>query len=157
MYHRDRSPFLRIIKSPRPFFCAPLVGFCWFFALYWTLLPLPPIYSAELRYTPLNSNCSPLPCSERVWEANCIVYSCNKRLYRSEAEYIGESGEGGKRNMKRAWREKIYEKSMRIVYAVCIFYVEVKCSLFSYSESTNRWRSKFPKGFDCDATKINYA
>ena len=36
-------------------------------------------------------------------------------VYRSAAEYIRESGEGGERNMKRARREKIYEKRIRIV------------------------------------------
>ncbi len=113
--HCNQSP-LKILTSNNqilpPTFYAPLVVACWFFALYW---PLPPMYSNELRYTPLNNNCSPFPCSERVREAKCIVLAALSGVYRSSAEYIGESGEGGERNMERARREKIYEKSMLIV------------------------------------------
>ncbi len=45
-----------------------------------------------------------------------------RAVYRSTVEYIGESGKGSKRNMRRARREKIYEESMRIysgVHTLC--------------------------------------
>ena len=51
-------------------------------------------------------------------KSNLDFWKSNLKLLfsvQSAAEYIGESGKGGERNMKRARREKIYEKSMRIV------------------------------------------
>ncbi len=69
----------------------------------------------------------------------------------------GESGEGGKSSMKRARREKNRWKEYAYCLMAYILYVEVKCSMFSYSEGTSRLRSKFPKGFGRNATKIKYA
>ena len=61
----------------------------------------------------------------------------------------------------RAARKGCSEKKSMKKYAYClaayILYVEVKCSMFSYSVSTNRRRLKFSKGLDCDDTKIKYA
>ncbi len=111
----------QIIKSSHPFFLCSFSGEAVDFLLY--------IGSSRrsLRYTLLNSDIRRLTVTAplSLVQNMCGRHreSCTAALssvYRNVVEYIGESGKGGERNMKREQQEKIYETSMHIGGAVTV-------------------------------------
>ena len=89
------------------------------------------IYSAALRYTPLNSNCSPLPCPERVGEAKCIVYSGVNRcisecsgVYRRERHFYCNSYNSSFHMIANCFSFKVQPPWLRnINYIICYWRV----------------------------------
>ena len=107
---------------------------CGFFASIW---PLSSLYVAVHRLTKPD----PLSLVQNLDGGEVYI------VQRCIAMYSGES------SMKGA----IIDKEYMYCLEAYIFYVEVKCSMFSFSGCTNRQRSKFSKGFDCDAKEMKYA